>query len=346
VDSELGATLDISNAADCSRSTRNTALRTKRACKRFASSGPGDFSAWMPVSHSSGSSLSSYGRKVGHMNFSALGSAWLFALLIPLIIFYFLKLRRPRQTVSSLVLWRQVLSDQRVNSPFQRFKRNLLLLLQILLLALLAFAAMQPFLRRESTRTDRLPILVDVSASMGALDKDGGRSRLEEARARLRERIDALSSDQELCIVSFAKTARKLTGFTNNKSELRDAVDALQVEGRAGANRRCIAAGAGDWTHDAIRSCSRPHGRQPASARELRPAVCARSAEAACQRANAGITACQARRGRSGIGMSSSNWRRPIPRPRARRADAHERRSGNRARNHHAHRGLCAAACV
>ena len=123
------------------------------------------------------------------MNFSALGSAWLFALLVPLIIFYFLKLRRPRQTVSSLVLWRQVLSDQRVNSPFQRFKRNLLLLLQILLLALLAFAAMQPFLRRESTRTDRLPILVDVSASMGALDKDGGRSRLEEAKARLRERI-------------------------------------------------------------------------------------------------------------------------------------------------------------
>ena len=47
------------------------------------------------------------------MNFSALASAWLFALLVPLIIFYFLKLKRPRQTVSSLVLWRQVLSDHR-----------------------------------------------------------------------------------------------------------------------------------------------------------------------------------------------------------------------------------------
>lgn len=164
------------------------------------------------------------------MNFTALSSAWLFALLVPLVIFYFLKLKRPRQIVPSLVLWRQVLNDQRVNSPFQRFKRNLLLLLQVLLLALLVLAAMQPFLRREPALTGRLPVLVDVSASMAALDKDGGRSRLDEARERLRERIDALLPDQEMCIVAFSKSARKLTGFTNNKTELRDAVAALEIE--------------------------------------------------------------------------------------------------------------------
>src|SRR5688572_17784419 len=113
--------------------------------------------------------------------FTAVSSAWLFLLLIPLVAFYFLKLKRPRQVVSSLVLWRQVLSDQRVNSPFQRFKRNLLLLLQILLLALLALAAMQPFLRREAQRSERLPVLVDVSASMAALDSVSGKSRLDEA---------------------------------------------------------------------------------------------------------------------------------------------------------------------
>ena len=164
------------------------------------------------------------------MNFTSLSSAWLFALLVPLIIFYFLKLKRPRQIISSLVLWRQVMSDQRVNSPFQRFKRNLLLLLQILLLTLLALAAMQPFLRREAKRAGRLPVLVDVSASMTALDKDGGKSRLEEARQRLRERIDGLLPDQEMCIIAFSKSARKLTGFTSNKTELRDAVASLAVE--------------------------------------------------------------------------------------------------------------------
>ena len=174
------------------------------------------------------------------MNFTSLSSAWLFALLIPLVVFYFLKLKRPRQVIPSLVLWRQVLSDQRVNSPFQRFKRNLLLLLQILLLALLVLAAMQPFLRREAKRSGRLPILVDVSASMAALDKDGGRSRLDEAKQRLRERIAALLPDQELCLIAFSKSARKITGFTNNKTELRDAVAVLQFYRNADAqdNRR------------------------------------------------------------------------------------------------------------
>ena len=52
--------------------------------------------------------------------------AWLFLLLVPLVIFYFLKLKRPRLEIPSLALWRSVLNDQRVNSPFQRFKRNIL----------------------------------------------------------------------------------------------------------------------------------------------------------------------------------------------------------------------------
>ena len=88
------------------------------------------------------------------MNFTALSSAWLFALLIPLVVFYFLKLKRPRQVIPSLVLWRQVLSDQRVNSPFQRFRRNLLLWLQLALLCLLALAAMQPYVHSAADRAE------------------------------------------------------------------------------------------------------------------------------------------------------------------------------------------------
>ena len=51
-------------------------------------------------------------------SFSALSSAWLFTLLIPLVVFYFLKLKRPRHTIPSLVLWRQVLDRKstRLNS--------------------------------------------------------------------------------------------------------------------------------------------------------------------------------------------------------------------------------------
>ena len=166
--------------------------------------------------------------------FTSLSAAWLFLLLIPLVVFYFLKLKRPRLEIPSLVLWRQVLNDQRVNAPFQKFKRNLLLLLQILILALLALAAMQPFLRREAARAQRLPILIDVSASMAALDREGGISRLDEVKKRVRELIDGLLPEQEVCLVAFGKAARRLTAFTNNRRELREALDSLEVEDVAG----------------------------------------------------------------------------------------------------------------
>ena len=161
--------------------------------------------------------------------FQSLSHLWLLSLLAPLVLFYFLKLKRPRAEIPSLVLWRQVLQDHRVNSPFQKFKRNLLLLLQILLLLFLVLAALQPFWRGGPGKHRRLPVLVDCSASMGALDKPGGVSRLAEAQRRVREMIDGLSSDRELCLISFDSTPRKLTGFTNNKRLLRDALDQIEI---------------------------------------------------------------------------------------------------------------------
>src|ERR1035441_8957153 len=82
--------------------------------------------------------------------FQSLSHLWLLALFAPLVLFYFLKLKRPRAEIPSLVLWRQVLQDHRVNSPFQKFKRNLLLLLQILLLLFPVSARVQPFWRRRA----------------------------------------------------------------------------------------------------------------------------------------------------------------------------------------------------
>jgi hypothetical protein len=162
--------------------------------------------------------------------FHALTAAWLFLLVVPLVLFYFLKLKRPRQAVPSIFLWRQVLHDRRVNSPFQRFKRNVLLLLQLLLLLLVVLAAMLPFWRGRAARVHRLPVLIDCSASMAALDRPGGLRRLDAAKQKVRELIDGLLPDQELCLLSFARTARRRTPFTSDQRLLRQALDAIAVE--------------------------------------------------------------------------------------------------------------------
>ncbi len=163
------------------------------------------------------------------LGFYALGSAWLFALAAPLVLFYFLKLKRPRVQVPSLVLWRRVIEDRRVNSPFQRFKRNLLLLLQMALLMLLCLAALQPFWRAGQTQADRLPVLIDSSASMAALDAPGGKSRLDVAKEQVGALIEGLKPRQQMCIISFDSTARQRADFTDNKRVLRDALQAISV---------------------------------------------------------------------------------------------------------------------
>ncbi|WP_432798818.1 vWA domain-containing protein [Poriferisphaera sp. WC338] len=161
--------------------------------------------------------------------FTALGSAYLFLLIPPLVVLYFLKLRRERLEVPSLVLWKQVLEDRRVNSPFQKFKKHLLLLLQLLLLMLLILAAMQPYVKGGGDDFEYIPIIIDHSASMGARDELGGKSRLDEAKGRVSDLANQLQSHQRVCLIAVADSARKLTDFTNNARVLQDVLDDLDV---------------------------------------------------------------------------------------------------------------------
>ncbi|MFN6105774.1 MAG: vWA domain-containing protein, partial [Planctomycetaceae bacterium] len=153
-----------------------------------------------------------------------------FLLVGPLVILYFLKLRRPQLEVPSLVLWRSVINDSRVNSPFQKFKRNLLLLLQLALLGCLVLAAMRPFWRGTADQAQYLPVLIDCSASMAALDKPGGQSRLDLAKQEVGRLIDNLLPGQRLALIAVANSARSLCDFSDNPRILRAALDKLTVQ--------------------------------------------------------------------------------------------------------------------
>lgn len=161
--------------------------------------------------------------------FSAISNAWWLLLLIPLLVFYFLKLKRPRVEISSLVLWQSVVNDQRVNSPFQKFRRNILLWLQLAILVGVVVAAMQPFVKGSAEQAAYQPILIDCSASMAATDPLTGKSRLDLTKDRVAELVDNLNSDQKLSLIAVHSSADRLTEFTSNRRILHDALVALQV---------------------------------------------------------------------------------------------------------------------
>ncbi len=148
------------------------------------------------------------------------------AIIPPLILLYFLKLKRPQVVVPSTLLWRKVVEDLRVNSPFQRLRRSLLLLLQLLILLLFILALARPFIKTDAILKKSMIVLIDTSASMGALEPSG-KSRLHLAKEELRSLIDNVTSEDQLMLIGFSDNATILQSFTSNKRQLHDAVDAI-----------------------------------------------------------------------------------------------------------------------
>src|SRR6185436_8211777 len=92
-------------------------------------------------------------------------------LFLPVVVaMYLLKLRRDERVVPSTLLWTRLLTDVEANAPWQRLRRSLLLLLQILLVVILAVLAARPFLERPAGLARDVVLVMDTSASMGATD--------------------------------------------------------------------------------------------------------------------------------------------------------------------------------
>src|SRR5216117_2882045 len=122
------------------------------------------------------------------MSFLAPFALTLFALSVPLVLLYFLKVRRRERTVSSLLLWSTALRDREASTFFQRLQRDPLLMLQLLALLALAFALARPAVTVMGHGAKRIVVVLDTSASMKATDASPSRF----ARAQ-RQALDVVS---------------------------------------------------------------------------------------------------------------------------------------------------------
>src|SRR5258708_37011870 len=110
------------------------------------------------------------------MSFLAPTALVLGALAVPIILLYMLRLRRRDVQVSSTMLLQQLLRDREANAPWQRLRRNLLLLLQLLILAALVFPLARPFITVLTITTRRTALLIDATAGMNGTQVHPSRS--------------------------------------------------------------------------------------------------------------------------------------------------------------------------
>lgn len=155
--------------------------------------------------------------------------AFLLGLLaIPIIIMYMLRLRRREVTVSSTLLWQKLIRDRAANAPWQRLKRNLLLFLQLLILAALVLALARPFLPTTSLVSGHTIVLLDASASMQATDVEP--NRFAVAQNEVQTLINDLRGDNQMTLIKVGNTPTTLLTGSDDRAALREAVSNAEVE--------------------------------------------------------------------------------------------------------------------
>ena len=154
-------------------------------------------------------------------------------LFIPAVLaMYLLKLRRDERIVPSTLLWTRLVSDVEANAPWQRLRRSLLLLLQLLLVAILSVLAARPFLERPAGLARDIVLVLDTSASMAATDVTP--NRLEAAKAAALDALRDLPTGGRVSVVTADRTARIVVNETSDMGRVRQALDGIEPTSSSG----------------------------------------------------------------------------------------------------------------
>lgn len=130
-------------------------------------------------------------------------------------------------STTTLFLWERVLKKRPMGKRFGRLlKKNLLLILQILIALILIAALADPWLLHQGGIKGDIVAVVDLSASMKAKALSG--SRFEAARKELLSLIDAIPTDQRMMVIGAGPTPRVLSPFTADKKRLKNLASTVQ----------------------------------------------------------------------------------------------------------------------
>ena len=126
------------------------------------------------------------------MHFENINALWGLLFIPIIILMYILKQNFEKKEVSSTFLWDLAMVETKVNTPWQRLKNNILMLIQILVVILIVIALLKPSIIREELVDANKIIVIDNTASMRAKYKDS--TRLEYAKKLA---INSIKSSKE-----------------------------------------------------------------------------------------------------------------------------------------------------
>jgi Ca-activated chloride channel homolog len=154
---------------------------------------------------------------------------WFLLALPVILVLYLIQSRYRPQVVASLLLWKRMARDLEAEASWRRPRWDLLLALQLLVALLAGLAMARPAIFGGSS--DRLAVVLDISASMGARDVQP--NRFAAARQQVADVVGAASPDTRVTLVAAGAKPRVVVE-NGSPANVLGALDGLQIEQTAG----------------------------------------------------------------------------------------------------------------
>ena len=118
------------------------------------------------------------------------------------------------------------MADVEANAPWQRLRRSLLFLLQLLLVVILVLLAARPFIERPAGLARDIVLVVDTSASMAATDL--APNRLAAAKEAALDALKDLPAGGKVSVIEAGRTARIVAAGSSDLGRIRLAIDSIR----------------------------------------------------------------------------------------------------------------------
>lgn len=116
--------------------------------------------------------------------------------------------------------------DVEANAPWQKLRRNILMILQLLFLIALIIALAEPFIFSDGAGGDNMILIVDNSASMSATDAQP--SRLEAAKAQARSFVEEAPENTRITLIAAGSQTEILVSASQDRRQVQQALTSIQ----------------------------------------------------------------------------------------------------------------------
>ncbi|TDQ40341.1 vWA domain-containing protein [Aureibacillus halotolerans] len=156
---------------------------------------------------------------------------WFFALSICLVIvvlFYLFRKQFEPYVTSSNLLWEQVMQEYQATKWHKKLQRQLLLLLQLLILALLMLAMADPFIKQQGIAGEQAIVVLDTSASMSAEVND--KTAFAQSQEALLKFVEKRRHDQGVTVITMGQKPTIVLQDETNTRKIESTVNNLRID--------------------------------------------------------------------------------------------------------------------